>query len=97
MQPFINKAYKTTASKTIIGQSLGGLLATEILFKKPKLFTNYIIVSPSIWWDNESLLSKQPKVLNPDFTNPVSIFIAAGKEGKIMETDTKRLVSILKE
>lgn len=48
LQPFIDKKYKTTQSKTIIGQSLGGLLETEILLKKPTLFNKYIIVSPSL-------------------------------------------------
>ena len=97
LQPFIERNYKTTESKTIIGQSLGGLLATEILYKKPALFTNYIIVSPSLWWDGESLLKREPNVLKPDFTKPISLFIAVGKEGKIMETDTKKLVRILKK
>lgn len=95
LQPFINKKYKTTSTKTIIGQSLGGLLATEVLFKKPYLFTNYIIVSPSLWWDNESLLKVFPKVIQTDFTKPVSIYIASGNEGKIMEADVNNLVSIL--
>jgi predicted alpha/beta superfamily hydrolase len=97
LQPFIEKNYKTNASKTIIGQSLGGLLATEVLFKKPHLFSKYIIVSPSLWWDKESLLTYHPNVLKADFKNPVSIYVAAGKEGKIMEGDTKRLVSILRQ
>ena len=47
LQPFINKQYRTTAAATLIGQSLGGLLATEILLKHPQMFTNYIIISPS--------------------------------------------------
>jgi predicted alpha/beta superfamily hydrolase len=96
LQPFIEKSYKTTDSRTIIGQSLGGLLATEILFKKPQLFNKYIIVSPSLWWDKESLLLYQPSVLKQSFINAVSVFIAVGKEGKIMEEDAKKLVSILK-
>ena len=45
LQPFIEKKYKTNTSKTIIGQSLGGLLATEILLKKSTLFNKYIIIS----------------------------------------------------
>ena len=53
--PFVNKNYRTTATKTLMGQSLGGLLTTEVLFKKPSLFNNYVIVSPSLWWDKESL------------------------------------------
>lgn len=96
LQPFINKNYKTTAEKTIIGQSFGGLLATEILYTKPILFTNYIIVSPSLWWDNESLLLKHPNILNSNFTSAVSVFVAVGKEGAIMEADTRKLVDILK-
>lgn len=47
LQPYIEKKYKTVPSRTIIGQSLGGLLATEILLKKPELFNQYIIISPS--------------------------------------------------
>jgi hypothetical protein len=96
LQPFIERNYRTNATKTIIGQSLGGLVATEILFKKPQLFTNYIIVSPSLWWDHESLLTVQPAILQPGFAAPASVFIAVGKEGKIMENDAKKLTAILK-
>lgn len=87
LQPFIEKKYKTTATKTIIGQSLGGLLATEILFKKPNLFDNYIITSPSLWWDDESLLTYVPTPYNSE----KSIYIAVGEEGKIMKRVAKEL------
>lgn len=33
LQPFIQKKYKTNNVTTIIGQSLGGLFATEVLLK----------------------------------------------------------------
>jgi predicted alpha/beta superfamily hydrolase len=96
LQPFIETHYKTTSSKIIIGQSLGGLLATEILFKKPGLFTNYVIVSPSLWWNAESLLSISP-VLPPGSNETRRVFIGVGKEGKIMEGDAKKLVDTLKK
>ena len=48
LPPFIESKNKTNSSKTIIGQSLGGLLATEIFLKKPTLFNKYIIISPSL-------------------------------------------------
>jgi uncharacterized protein len=97
LQPFIEKTYRTTVSRTIIGQSLGGLLATEILFKKPQLFNKYVIVSPSLWWDNESLLKVPPRFSNKNTEAPISVYVANGKEGSIMEADTKRLVEILNE
>lgn len=96
LQPFIEKNYKTNSFKTIIGQSLGGLLATEILFKKPALFTRYIIVSPSLWWNNESLLSTKPILSNSSSVQPTSVYIAVGNEGKIMKNDAHRLISILR-
>ena len=87
LQPFIESNYKTNATKTIIGQSLGGLLATEILLKKPQLFDNYIIVSPSLWWGNESLLAFEPK----EYQTKKTIYIAVGKEGKVMERTANEL------
>lgn len=93
LQPFIDSTFRTTSNKTLIGQSLGGLLATEILFKKPDVFDNYIIVSPSLWWDDENLLQMTPK---PYATNK-SVYIAGGKEGEVMERTAKELFEKLKE
>lgn len=93
LQPYIDATFRTTTMKTIIGQSLGGLLATEILFEKPYLFDNFIIVSPSLWWDDEKLLDRQPK----PFDSKKSIFIAVGKEGEVMERTAKELFDLLKK
>jgi uncharacterized protein len=41
LQPYIDSKYKTNKDKTLIGQSLGGLLATEVLLKKPTLFNKH--------------------------------------------------------
>lgn len=103
LQPFIEKKFKTSSSKTIIGQSLGGLLATEILLKKPTLFNGYIIVSPSLWWDNGSLLNQASDILQRNFSQPTSIYIGVGKEGltptkipHVMEVDANLLAEKLK-
>ncbi|KQR72486.1 alpha/beta hydrolase [Pedobacter sp. Leaf176] len=97
LQPYISKLYKTNASKTIIGQSLGGLLATEALLKKPALFTNYMIISPSLWWNNESLLNEAPKYLQKSVPNGTQVYISVGTEGKQMESDTKKLAALLQQ
>ncbi|WP_341901093.1 alpha/beta hydrolase-fold protein [Fluviicola taffensis] len=104
LQPFIEKKYHTNTNKTIIGQSLGGLLATEILMKKPELFNKYIIISPSLWWDNGSLLDLNATVLAESFTQQTAIYIAVGKEGltptkipRVMEVDANLLADKLKQ
>ncbi|HEX9979619.1 MAG TPA: alpha/beta hydrolase-fold protein [Flavobacterium sp.] len=93
LQPFIERNYKTNATKTLIGQSLGGLLAVEVLQKKPALFNKYIIVSPSLWWDNGSLLDRPLTGLQN-----LDVYIGVGKEGitptripRVMEVDANVL------
>lgn len=93
LQPFIDQAYKTNSEKTLIGQSLAGLMATEFLLKRPQLFSKYIIMSPSLWWDNESLLQIQPVQPRPG----TEVYLAVGKEGKMMENDARGLAKLLKK
>lgn len=95
VQPLIDKSYRTNSERTIIGQSLGGLLATEILLKKPELFNKYIIVSPSLWWNDESLLTDGPALLNKKLLNTAQVYISVGSEGKQMEDDAKNLSQLL--
>jgi predicted alpha/beta superfamily hydrolase len=103
LQPFIDKKYRTTNSKTIIGQSLGGLLETEILLKKPSLFNKYIIVSPSLWWNNGSLFNQDSVIFQENFKQQTDIYIAVGKEGptptkipRVMEVDANLLAEKIK-
>lgn len=97
LQPYIDKNYKTNSNKMLIGQSLGGLFATEILFTKPQLFNQYLIVSPSLWWNEESLFKGNPEILNASYSSKTELFVAVGNEGKIMERDAKKLYRQLKK
>ena len=98
LQPWVKGHYKTNSSQSIIGESLGGLLAAEIFIKKPSLFNNYIIVSPSLWWDDGSLLKAKMTVSSSVPDGNTGIYIATGKEGltpgpgnHTMEKDAKML------
>ncbi|MDG1331170.1 MAG: alpha/beta hydrolase-fold protein [Crocinitomicaceae bacterium] len=93
LQPYVESAYKVQNEKTIIGQSLGGLLATEILAKKPDMFDKYLIVSPSLWWDNQSLLDLEFAA----YEGSKDVFVAVGEEGKVMKRDAKKLYKKLKK
>jgi pimeloyl-ACP methyl ester carboxylesterase len=45
-----------TEDKTLYGHSWGGLFALGVLLKHPRSFRNFVISSPSIWWNNRSVL-----------------------------------------
>lgn len=91
LQPYVAGHYRT-AERTIIGQSLGGLFVTELLAKRPQLFDDYIIVSPSLWWGHESLI----KQVDAQKLSGKTVYLAVGKEGDVMEHDAQQLAARLK-
>lgn len=58
----------TRNSRVILGHSYGGLFGAYALAVNNKLFGNYILLSPSIWFDNEVslLLEKANRAINKD-------------------------------
>jgi predicted alpha/beta superfamily hydrolase len=58
--PVVNKNYRTNQdSNAIMGLSFGGLLSSYILFTQPDMFKSYIIVSPSLFWNGNSILKTE--------------------------------------
>lgn len=94
LQPYVSKHYRTNTGKTLIGQSLGGLLASEILLKHTNLFDTYIIVSPSLWWGKEALLQQVPALHHTK--GKLKVYLATGNEGKVMTGDAQKLAALLK-
>ena len=73
--PYIENTYRASSThKTYIGNSLGGLFGATILFTMPDLFDNYIIGSPSVWFNNNALLAL--KVNKPKL--PIRVYISVG-------------------
>ena len=100
--PLVEKSYRAAPERTIIGQSLGGLLATQVLLQKPAMFSNYIIISPSLWWNGGALLKAKSAILDSAWTIPLNIYIGVGKEGltpdsppRMMEVDAGALAARL--
>lgn len=97
LKPYIESQFKTTDTY-IFGQSLGGLLATEILLKKPEMFDNYFIISPSLWWDDESLLKQANQLLSKIPDTKKFVYVSVGKgEHPVMVKDAESLFDILKK
>lgn len=95
VQPFISKHYKTNDHKTIIGQSLGGLVATEILMTHPDLFDDYIIVSPSLWWDKQKLVKSADDYFKSHQQLEKRVYVSLGKEHPTMHKVADMLVEAM--
>lgn len=95
VQPLVKNNYKTNGLKTIIGQSLGGLLAIEILIKKPHLFDDYIIVSPSLWWNHQELVNSAADYFKANLDLKKRIFVSLGKEHPVMHEVADKFVEAI--
>jgi hypothetical protein len=54
--PFVENKYPVTNFRTLIGHSYGGLFALYSLVHHPELFSNYLVIDPSLDWDNQRLI-----------------------------------------
>lgn len=97
--PFLAKNYKGVGERTLIGESLSGLLATEIFLKHRNLFDRYIIISPSLWWGDEELLKVAPELLKKSMGIATTVYIAAAKkeEDEIMYEVASKLNELVVE
>lgn len=90
----INKRYKTTPVKSIIGESLSGLFVMETFFLNPEMFDNYIAFDPSLWWNNHSLVRSAKDFLKINNYNGKRIWFA-GSSAEDISKYTKELANIL--
>ena len=56
LMPFIESAYNTAPYKVLVGHSLGGLTAIDVLTRNANLFNAYIAIDPSMWFEKERFL-----------------------------------------
>lgn len=61
--PYIDRRYRTEPLRVLVGHSLGGLLGIYALGKRPELFTGYILMEPSTWWNRGAEVDQAKVVL----------------------------------
>lgn len=90
--PLIEEKYRTNGQRSIIGQAFGGLLAAEILFTRSKLFHNYMLISPSLWWDDSLLV----RTNTANITDNTRIYVAVWNRDALSLKATAKLMSKLR-
>lgn len=54
--PEVERRYRVTGDRAIVGESLAGLFILETALTEPGLFPRAIAVDPSLWWNRQALL-----------------------------------------
>jgi predicted alpha/beta superfamily hydrolase len=80
----VENEYKIKGStRGILGHSLGGLFGFYTYANYPELFSNYILIAPSLWWNQSELLVDKELLVSKTTAN---MFIAMGSnEIKLMK------------
>jgi len=91
----IDKRYRTTNEKSIIGESASGLFVMETFFLTPEMFDNYIAFDPSLWWNNHYLVRTAKDHLSK-FPTDKKVLWFAGSKATDISPYTKELANVFK-
>ncbi|WP_289142036.1 alpha/beta hydrolase [uncultured Brevibacillus sp.] len=84
--------------QALFGHSLGGWFALYVLFTRPEAFRSYIAGSPSVWWNDKSLLARLPELKDRLQQGQIDaeLMIAVGSEEKqMMVENAQQLYTLL--
>lgn len=94
--PLVERNYRTTSDRGIHGHSFGGLFATYALLEDPDLFTRYLITSPSLWWNDESIFAREEALFKRLRRLDKTVYLSTGTaEAQWAVAQIWRLVSAL--
>ncbi len=92
--PFVESHYRTNGESGVIGESLAGLFVLETWLRQPRLFTRYVAISPSLWWDHEKLTRLAPQLLREGDIRP-PLALVTENEGEEMAAVADRFAALL--
>jgi len=91
--PEINMLYRTDQeNQTLLGDSYSGLFALYTLFTNSNLFNNYIIGSPSIYWDDRVIFDIEQEQMSEMDDLRAKVFLSVGALEATREPAFARMV-----
>jgi hypothetical protein len=78
--PEVERRYRTSKERSIIGESLAGLFIVETFLEEPALFTHYIALDPSVWWNAGQLVQSAGSRLAGFDKSPRTLYLASSRE-----------------
>jgi predicted alpha/beta superfamily hydrolase len=79
--PVIERRYRTTRERGLVGESLAGLFVVETLLAQATRFDHYVAFDPSLWWDRGALVDSAASRLRDARLEGRSLDGAASADG----------------
>jgi len=102
---YIDSTYSTDKNqRTYVGVSLGGMWGAYILLKHPDTFSNYVLASPALWFDDEYIFRLEQEHAKNNEDLHASVYLSVGSlevlkgEGFTLDmvSDSRRFYEALK-
>jgi len=93
--PTIDRQFRTTSHRTLIGHSLGGLFALHAFVTSPDTFDAIIAISPSLWWNDGATIEAMSALLDERTTFDHTIYMTLGDEPGPMQHSFEQLEALL--
>ena len=94
--PEVERRYRTTRERAIIGESLAGLFIVETFFVEPDLFDTYVAFDPSLWWNGEELVKRSTGRLQGGAGRGKTLYLASSGEKELARL-TAELATVLEK
>jgi uncharacterized protein len=102
--PFIvDRSAADPEDQCLVGMSLGGLFALYALFDASAAFRRYVILSPALWWDNDTIFAREAAYAAHSADLPARVFLGVGgredEDGApyLPVTKLARMAAVLRE
>jgi predicted alpha/beta superfamily hydrolase len=97
--PLIESRYRTQPFRVLTGWSLGGLFTVYTYLEHPDLFSAYLAMSPSLWWDKDLFVKRTATMLQQGKMSNRRITVTLGAlEGGDMDRSVRRgFVPLMKQ
>lgn len=93
LKRYVATNYPASERAILLGHSLSGYFTLWQMVTQPTSFTSYIAISPSVWWNDESLARENFTALRDNL--PASLYVAVGEFEKSMLMPIERIIEKL--
>jgi hypothetical protein len=94
--PYVESHYPIRkVDRALYGHSFGGLFGVHVLLHHPELFDNYLLLSPSLWWNDQNTL-KEARTNGVIAAKSVRLYMATGEMEDHMADDQVEIAGLFK-
>jgi enterochelin esterase-like enzyme len=96
--PYIDSAYNTNNSRTLVGHSFGGYFSLYAFCQNRLndfVFTSVVSASPSIWWNNYNINTYENSLSGSSKCLPVNLYLSVGSLEGTMVSDLRQFANRL--